>query len=102
MSDTFLMPGRAEGFGFVFLEALACGVPIVGSEVDGSREALRDGQLGVLVNPADLDPIKQGILAALSEPRNIPEGLSYFAWPVFTQRINEAVLHKLSIRGVSD
>ena len=31
-------------FGVVFLEALACGVPVIGSKVDGSREALSDGQ----------------------------------------------------------
>jgi hypothetical protein len=42
---------RRGVFGVVFLEALACGVPVVGSEVDGSREALLDGQLGCLVDP---------------------------------------------------
>jgi len=35
----------------VFLEALACGVPVIGSKVDGSHEALLDGQLGCLVDP---------------------------------------------------
>ena len=38
-------------FGVVFFEALACGVPVIGSKVDGSREALLDGQLGCLVDP---------------------------------------------------
>jgi len=38
-------------FGIVFLEALACGVSVIGSKVDGSREALSDGQLGRLVDP---------------------------------------------------
>jgi glycosyltransferase involved in cell wall biosynthesis len=36
-------------FGVVFLEALACGVPVIGSKVDGSHEAF--GQLGCLVDP---------------------------------------------------
>jgi phosphatidyl-myo-inositol dimannoside synthase len=35
----------------VLLEALACGIPVIGSKVDGSREALLDGQLGRLVDP---------------------------------------------------
>jgi phosphatidyl-myo-inositol dimannoside synthase len=38
-------------FGVVFLEALACGVPVIGSKLDGSHEALLDGQLGCLVDP---------------------------------------------------
>jgi glycosyltransferase involved in cell wall biosynthesis len=38
-------------FGVVFLEVLACGVPVIGSKVDASREALLDGQLGCLVDP---------------------------------------------------
>jgi glycosyltransferase involved in cell wall biosynthesis len=38
-------------FGIVFLEALACGVSVIGSKVDGSRETLLDSQLGRLVDP---------------------------------------------------
>ncbi len=91
LADAFVMPGRGEGFGFVFLEALACGVPAVGSKVDGSREALRDGMLGELVDPADPASIRQGILSALARPKGIPEGLDYFAWPAFAQRTAAAV-----------
>jgi len=91
LADVFAMPGRGEGFGFVFLEALACGVPAVGSKVDGSREALRDGLLGELVDPADLQSIQHGILRALAKPKAIPEGLAYFAWPAFARRLADAV-----------
>jgi len=92
LADVFVMPGRGEGFGFVFLEALACGVPAVGSKIDGSREALRDGLLGELVDPADPASIKKGILDALAKPKGIPEGLAYFAWPAFASRVADAVL----------
>jgi phosphatidyl-myo-inositol dimannoside synthase len=91
LADVFAMPGRGEGFGFVFLEALACGVPAVGSQIDGSREALRDGMLGELVDPTDRASIKQGILRALNKPKDIPPELSYFAWPAFSQRVADAV-----------
>ena len=53
LADVYVMPSRGEGFGIVLLEAAACGVPIVGSQVDGSREALLDGKLGRLVDPDD-------------------------------------------------
>jgi glycosyltransferase involved in cell wall biosynthesis len=51
LADAYVMPSYGEGFGIVFLEALACGVSVIGSKVDGSREALLDGQLGRLVDP---------------------------------------------------
>lgn len=91
LADAFVMPGRGEGFGFVFLEALACGVPAVGSKLDGSREALRDGMLGELVDPTDAQSVHEGILNTLAKPKGIPEGLAYFAWPAFAQRVAAAV-----------
>jgi len=90
-ADVFVMPGRGEGFGFVFLEALACGVPAVGSNADGSREALRCGELGEVTDPTDTASIRDGILRALQRPRGVPPGLFYFAWPKFSQRVREAL-----------
>lgn len=91
LADVFALPGRGEGFGIVYLEAMACGIPVVGSALDGSREALRDGMLGELVDPTDPASIRLGILHALTKPKEIPPGLSYFAWPAFTQRVADAV-----------
>ena len=91
LADVFAMPSRGEGFGFVFLEALACGVPCVGSAVDGSREALRDGLLGRLVDPDDASSLDEALEGALSEVRGIPEGLAYFAFPAFQNRVHEMV-----------
>jgi glycosyltransferase involved in cell wall biosynthesis len=67
-ADAFVMPSRAEGFGIVLLEALACGVPVVGSKIDAGRELLRDGKWGVVVDPDDLNDIENGIYKALTEP----------------------------------
>ena len=91
LADAFVMPSRGEGFGFVFLEALACGVPVVGSQLDGSREALRNGELGELADPNDLAMVTACILLALAKPHGIPPGLSYFDWPHFQQRLSAAV-----------
>jgi phosphatidyl-myo-inositol dimannoside synthase len=89
-ADLFVMPGRGEGFGFVFLEALACGVPCVGSGIDGSREALRDGMLGEIPDPRDHQQILAAIHRALQKPRTIPDGINYFAWPEFAKRVHVA------------
>ena len=91
LADVFVMPGRGEGFGFVFLEALACGVPVVGSQIDGSREALRDGELGELVDPRDADSVRVGIVRALQKPIAIPPGLEFFDWPNFCARLQAAI-----------
>jgi phosphatidylinositol alpha-1,6-mannosyltransferase len=99
LADVFVMPGRGEGFGFVFLEALACGIPVVGSQLDGSREALRQGELGILVDPGRPDDIQTGILEALKRPRGvIPEGLNYFSFENFEKRCHRILQHVIKSR----
>lgn len=98
LADAFVMPGRGEGFGFVFLEALACGVPAVGSTLDGSREALRGGALGILVDPRHPEDIQAGILEALTRPRGvIPEGLEYFSFQNFEKRCHQILAHVVQL-----
>jgi phosphatidylinositol alpha-1,6-mannosyltransferase len=102
LADAFVMPGRGEGFGFVFLEALACGIPVLGSTLDGSREALRGGDLGILVDPDRPEDIQAGILEALKRPRGvIPEELSYFSLENFEQRCHQILEQVFKSRKVS-
>lgn len=86
LADAFVMPGRGEGFGIVYLEALACGIPVVASSADASQEAVRDGKLGTVVDPGDYEDVKRGILTALSEHRGVPGGLEYFSVERFRER----------------
>lgn len=90
LADVFAMPGRGEGFGIVYLEALACGVPVVGSQLDGSREALRGGELGELADPADLVSVQACILRALNKTHDIHPELLYFDWTHFQSRVAAA------------
>lgn len=91
LADAYVMPGRGEGFGFVFLEAMACGVPVVASKLDGSREAVRHGALGILVDPDNPAELEAGIVQALARQRAIPEGIEYFSEENFICRAQALV-----------
>jgi glycosyltransferase involved in cell wall biosynthesis len=91
VADVFVMPGRQEGFGFVFLEAMASGIPVVASSLDGSREAVLDGALGELANPDDREALKAAIRRALRRPRQVPEGLAFFSYENFRERLHDII-----------
>lgn len=73
LADVFVMPSKKEGFGIVFLEALACGKPVIAGNKDGSRDALLDGELGILIDPDDIYQVADAIIRVLK--REIPESL---------------------------
>ena len=89
LADAFAMPGRGEGFGIVYLEAMACGVPVVASSADASREAVLDGALGIVVDPADPAAVREGIRSALRTPKGVPDGLDHFSRARFDDRWRE-------------
>lgn len=91
LADAYVMPGRGEGFGFVLLEAMACGVPAVASRLDGSREAVRSGELGIVVDPNDREELRAGIFAALAQPKRVPPGIAYFTISNFQRRLQAIV-----------
>jgi glycosyltransferase involved in cell wall biosynthesis len=98
LADAYVMPSRGEGFGIVFLEAMACGIPVMGSQLDGSREALLDGQLGVLVNPDDTSEVVTGIVNTLSRARGVPERLDYFSFGMYQQRVATIAREAVKLR----
>jgi len=65
LADLFIMPSRKEGFGIVFLEALACGSQVIGGNQDGTVDALHNGALGSLINPTKIDEIADAIIKQL-------------------------------------
>ncbi|MGO8699651.1 MAG: glycosyltransferase [Limisphaerales bacterium] len=92
LADAFVLPGWGEGFGIVYLEAMACGIPVVASKLDASHEAVRHGELGVLVNPKNPAELQAGILEALRRPKGVvPKGLDYFSFQNFCQRCHSIV-----------
>ncbi len=71
LCDLFAMPSKGEGFGIVYLEALACGKPTIGGNQDGAIDALCNGELGVLVNPDSIDEIAETIVQILSKKHSL-------------------------------
>jgi glycosyltransferase involved in cell wall biosynthesis len=65
-ADVFVMPSRNEGFGIVLIEALACGVPVIACGLEGSRDALKEGRLGRLVDPTVAGELEGAIIATLA------------------------------------
>ena len=87
VADAFAMPGRGEGFGIVYLEALASGIPVVASKLDASREAVMEGLLGEVVDPDDPADLIRGISAALDRGAGtVPRELSHFSFESFKSR----------------
>lgn len=91
LADAFAMPSTSEGFGFVFLEAAACGLPVLGGRNDGSRDALVDGRLGVMVDPENPDELLDGLEAILQKEKHVPDCLKPFDFPRFKTQIEELV-----------
>ena len=69
------MPSKREGFGIVYIEALACGKPVLGGNRDGAIDALCHGELGVLVDPDDTHAIAKALIEILQ--KTYPNSLIY-------------------------
>lgn len=65
LCNVFAMPSKGEGFGIVYLEALACGKPVLGGDRDGAIDALCYGELGALVNPDDVSEVAKTLIDIL-------------------------------------
>lgn len=69
MCDCFVLPSAKEGFGIVFLEAMATGKPVIAGNKDGAADPLCDGELGWLVDPGSPDAIRDALIEALEDTR---------------------------------
>jgi hypothetical protein len=66
-ADIFAMASESETFGQVFLEAMACGVPVIGTNVGGVPEIIVDGENGFLIPPNDASTLSQRIEEILED-----------------------------------
>jgi glycosyltransferase involved in cell wall biosynthesis len=94
VADMFVMPSAYESFGLVFLEALACGLPVIATHVGVAPQVIRDGVNGFLVerDPQEIaDRMEQ--IAALDDPSPMTaaarESIADYSWSAVAARYLE-------------
>ncbi|MEO5911205.1 MAG: glycosyltransferase family 4 protein [Pelobium sp.] len=99
LADLFIMPSKKEGFGIVFIEAMASGLATIAGNLDGSTDALKQGELGLLVDPENKAEIKEAILKQLKQHLDQSEPLiqqqkcrNYFGFEVYRGKLEEVLL----------
>jgi phosphatidylinositol alpha-1,6-mannosyltransferase len=104
LSDIFVMPSKKEGFGIVFIEAMASGLCAVAGNKDGSVDALKNGELGELIDPDNMEDIKQALANMLANPLSHEEKiqlqkkvLTYFSYEHYKNAIRNLILQHTTI-----
>ena len=68
VADIFILPSRWEGLPMALLEAMAVGLPVIATRVEGVEETITDGVDGLLVPPEDSDELALAIVSLLEDP----------------------------------
>lgn len=66
-TDVFVLPSRSEGFSNAIVEAMACSLPVVATDVGGNAEAVKDGVSGLIVPSDDPAALAAAIIRLLSD-----------------------------------
>lgn len=69
--DVYIAPQRWEGFGLTPIEAMACGVPVVASDVGAFSELVVEGKTGFVVEPGSASQLEQATAGLLSDPTRL-------------------------------
>ena len=105
LCDVFIMPSlkidhNVEGFGITFIEANACGKPVIGSKSGGISDAILDNETGLLISPGDGEELKNAILRLFSN-KDLYSKLSqagrlraerFFDWSVLMEKLESIIL----------
>lgn len=97
MADIFVLPSLREGLGVVLLEAMACGTPVIGSNVDGITDIIINNETGILTMPKDSQNIAEKIIMLLSDrelrQKFSEKGLKFvkekFSWDIVAKQFIE-------------
>ena len=103
LADVFVLPsitskmGETEGFGVVLLEAMACGLPVIGSDTGGIPDIIKNGETGLLFRQKESPDLANQIIRLLTDEdlrkkmvanaRNLIE--TQFSWEIVAERFME-------------
>jgi phosphatidylinositol alpha-1,6-mannosyltransferase len=99
----FVMPSIKEGFGLVFIEAQAHGLPVICGDQDGSVETLKHELAGFAINPSQSSAIKNRLIQMIQNPVSLEEKIiiqnkciENFGYPTFEDKIHHLVLETIN------
>jgi glycosyltransferase involved in cell wall biosynthesis len=108
-ADIFCLPSVQEGFGIVFLEAMACGLPVVATRAAAIPEVVPDRRAGLLVPPGDVAALAHALIELLARPsQRVSYGafgrdyVARFDWDRVTQTFLEQVAPFVRSRARAD
>ena len=70
-ADVFLLPSEQESFGLAALEAMNCGVPVVGAQIGGIPEVVEDGKTGFLFPVGEIGLMANAVIDLLKNPETL-------------------------------
>lgn len=73
MADVYISPSHVDGSSVSLMDALACGLPCLVSDIPANKEWIVEGENGWLFRDGDADHLAEKILAAMSQRENLPE-----------------------------
>jgi D-inositol-3-phosphate glycosyltransferase len=104
-ADACVIPSYYESFGLVAVESLACGTPVVATDVGNLKHVIRQGENGYLVVDNNPPGLAQKIDLMLSKPyfdvdssMKIRASVNRYGWPIIAESIIEEFRHVLSSR----
>jgi phosphatidyl-myo-inositol dimannoside synthase len=98
VADVFVMPSTGEGFGIVFLEAMASGIRVIGGNKDGSLDPLADGELGRVIDPDNQEEVISSVCRALSTAPTNVDRASRFNTQAFAEHLHALVWSNFATR----
>ncbi|WP_421654650.1 glycosyltransferase [Leptothermofonsia sp. ETS-13] len=105
-ADVFVMPTYAEPFGWVFIEAMAAGLPIIATRISAIPEIVTHGETGFLVEPGDRHSLAKSIRTLMNNPA-LGQTMGMKGRKIAEQKFNahtnfqilESLFHKVALRA---